>query len=112
MKLQVFSFVALIAASLFQPAFSKTVTSQAGKVVSINPSSNGFTLSTTAPFINPAGCANTDFYEAASNSAEYKANLSIATNALSTKSRVTVIVSGTDCVESRPSIVSVFVLGN
>ena len=87
MKVRVISFACLVAAGLFQPVFAQTATSQVGTIVPVNTgwNSDTFTLSTTAPVINPASCASADFYESTSTDPVYKTHLAAVLTAFSAK---------------------------
>ena len=113
MKLQVLSLACVIAAIPLQPVFAQT-TSSAGtiKLIGTGWSSAVFGIGTTAPLVNPAGCATTDQYQEISANPGYNTDYAAALTAYSTGSQVEVVVSNTVCTNTRPTIIGLYVLGS
>jgi hypothetical protein len=112
-KLQVVSLACVIAASSLQPAFAQTSTS-AGTITTIGTgwSMDAFGIATTAPKINPAGCAQSSFYEASSTAPGYNTYYAAVLTAYSTGSQVNVIVSNTTCAQGLPMIIGINITPN
>lgn len=109
-RTQIISLACIIAASSLQPVFAQT-TGGAGtiKMVASGWSSDTFGIATTAPVVNPAGCAVTDQYQTTSANAGYSTNYAAALTAYSTGSQVQVVVSNTTCTNTRPTLVGLYV---
>ena len=66
-----------------------------------------FAIDTGGSYLNPANCPAADGYYAALAVPGYKTHLSVALLAFSLGKNVTVIVSNTECTESRPRIIGI-----
>ncbi len=61
------------------------------------------------PIINPAGCPVPDGYMTDSTQSGYKTFLMMATMAMATEKKVTIVVSNSECNVSRPKIWGIYV---
>ena len=70
---------------------------------------DNFALETKAtPVVNPANCPVTDGYMSIGTSAGYKTFLTASLTAFSSEKKVTIVVSDTECVSSRPKIWGIY----
>jgi hypothetical protein len=112
MRTQMISLACIVAASSLQPVFAQTVGS-AGTIsqVSAGWTSATFGVTTTAPFLNPAGCTSTDMYEVSeANDSGYSTYYAAVLTAYSTGSQIKVVVSNTVCTMTRPTIIGIYII--
>jgi ABC-type proline/glycine betaine transport system substrate-binding protein len=100
---------AVFAVALPQAAFAQAQSASATiSKVRTGWNDDSFALEIDVPLVNPAGCSTPDGYASNIASAGYKTFLSAALMAYGTGKPVTLIVSNTECVLSRPKIIGVY----
>lgn len=69
---------------------------------------DAFSLSTSAPFVNPAHCTATDLYSIYSPSGGFKTLLATALSVTVSRQNVSIVVSNTTCsADNRPLIIGI-----
>ena len=87
-------------------------TTTTGTILHVNTgwAADQFIIATTAPFVNPKNCVNTDGYVADISQNGYKTHYQAVLLAFALDKPVIVVVSDTECtIVGRPKIVGIYV---
>lgn len=71
--------------------------------------SDTFAIETNQQILNPAGCSSPDGYISTAADAGYKTHYAAALLAFALVKQVTIVVSDTECLASRPKILGIYV---
>lgn len=82
-----------------------------GTITHVNTGWNAdqFSVATTAPFINPTNCPNTDGYVSEIGHNGFKTHYQAVLLAFALDKPVVIVVSQTECIVGRPKIMGVYV---
>ena len=98
-----------------QPAQAQSTTPVANTILQIATgwNSDGFSLTTDQPRVNPLNCPNTDLYSSDAANPGHKTHYAAALLAFATGRRISLAISQSRCADNgRPLIIGLAVLSN